>query len=181
MIIGITGTDGGGKGTVVEHLLGKGFIHCSARTLWVDEINRQGLEVSRSNMRIVANELREKHGNDYFIEEYKRRTGFDPNKNYVIESVRSLGEANTLRKYGGVLWAVDADQKIRYERVQQRRSESDRVTFDEFVHQETLEMDDPNPHGMQKAKVIATADHVFMNNGTLEELHAKVDEALASL
>jgi len=62
MIIGITGTDGGGKGTVVEYLVEKkGFVHCSARALWVDEIKKRGLEVNRANMRIVANDLRAKH------------------------------------------------------------------------------------------------------------------------
>ena len=123
MIIGITGTDGGGKGTVVEYLLGKGgFEHCSARTLWVDEIKRRGLPVDRSNMRIIANDLRRIHGDDYLIREYARRTNnFAAGKDYLIESIRALPEAETLKKLGGILVAVDADQHIRYERVQERR------------------------------------------------------------
>src|SRR5262245_25028089 len=103
MIIGITGTDGGGKGTVVEYLVAqKGFIHCSARQLWIDEINRQGLEVSRANMRIVANELRAAHGDDFLVTEYERRTGYKSDQNYVVESIRALSEAESLKKRGGV-------------------------------------------------------------------------------
>lgn len=181
MIIGVTGTDGAGKGTVVAHLLGKGFIHCSARALWIDEINRRGLEVNRNNMRIVANELRAAHGDDYFVQEYQRRTGFDANKKYIVESIRTTSEVAAIKQYGGILWAVDADQKVRYARVQERRSESDKVSFEQFVEHEALEMNDPDPHGMQKAKVIAMADHVFMNNGTIEELQQQVDAALAGL
>lgn len=179
MIIGITGTDGSGKGTVVDYLVKeKGFIHCPARALWVDEIKKRGLEVKRENMRIVANDLRSKHGNDFLITEYERRTGFQPSKNYVIESVRAIAEAETLKKYGGALWAVDADQRVRYERVKLRASESDKVSFKEFARQEALEMHDPNPNGMQKAEVMKMANHVFYNNGTPEELLAEVEKAL---
>lgn len=179
MIIGITGTDGGGKGTVVEYLVEKkGFIHCSARALWIDEINRQKLEVNRANMRIVANELRAAHGDDFLIAEYKRRTGFVPEKNYVVESLRAMAEVVSLKNEGGVLWAVDADPHIRYERIQSRASESDKISFEEFIKHEALEMNDPDPHGMQKAKVMSMADAVFQNNGTPEELYNQVEAAL---
>ncbi len=179
MIIGITGTDGGGKGTVVEYLVKqKGFIHCSARALWVDEINRRNLEVNRANMRLMGNDLRAQHGDDFLITEYERRTGFKPEENYVIESLRAQAEVETLKKFGGVLWTVDADQHMRYERIQSRASESDRVSFEEFAKHEELEMNDPDPHGMQKAAVIAMADTVLTNNGTQEELFAQVEKAL---
>lgn len=182
MIVGITGTDGGGKGTVVEYLVKeKDFIHCSARDLWIDEINKRGLEVSRANMRIVANNMREIHGDNFLITEYKRRTNFDPSKNYVIESIRAMAEVETLKEENGVLWGVDADQHLRFERIQKRASESDKISFEEFAKQETLEMNDPNPHGMQKAKVIAAVDTLFTNNGTQEELFAQVEEALQPL
>ena len=179
MMIGITGTDGGGKGTVVEYLVEqKRFVYCSARALWVDEINKRGLEVNRANMRIVANDLRATHGDDFLITEYQRRTNFDSTKNYVIESIRATAEVATLKKYGGILWAVDADQHARYERIQLRASGTDKISFEEFVAHETLEMNDPDPHGMQKAKVIAMADHIFYNNGTPADLFAQVEKAL---
>lgn len=182
MIIGITGTDGAGKGTVVEYLLEKGgFEHCSARSLWIDEIQKRGLEVNRSNMRIVANDLRAKHGDDFLIAEYERRTHFDPKKNYIIESIRAVPEAETLKKFGGILLAVDADQKVRYERVQERRSESDKVSFEQFKEHEALEMNDPDPHGMQKAKVIEMADYVIMNDGTFDELRVRTEEVLKEI
>ena len=179
MIIGITGTDGGGKGTVVGYLVEKkGFIYCSARALFVDEINKHGFEVKRENMRIVANNLGATHGDDFLITEYERRTGFKSTENYVIESLRTTAEVATLKKHGGILWAVDADQHARYERVQLRASGTDKISFEEFLKQEALEMNDPDPHGMQKAKVIAAADHIFYNNGTQSELFAQVEEVL---
>lgn len=182
MIIGITGTDGAGKGTVVEYLVaGLGFTHYSARTLWIEEINRRGIENNRSNMRIVANELRAKHGNDYLVRYYLEKIQHDRPERAIIESIRAVAEAETLKQHGGLLLAVDADQALRYERVQGRRSETDKVTFEEFKQHEALEMNDPDPHGMQKQKVISMADITIFNNGTIEELREQVAYALKQL
>lgn len=181
MIIGITGTDGAGKGTVVEYLIQKGFTHYSARDLWVEEIKRHGLEINRANMRLMANKLRKKHGNDFLITEYLERKRRDQKDNVIIESIRTMAEAHTLKKAGGVLLAVDANPKIRYQRVQERASESDKVTFEEFMSQEELEMRDPDPNGMQKAEVIAAADYTLYNNGTREKLFLAVEEVLKKI
>lgn len=179
MIIGITGTDGAGKGAVVEYLVNKkGYKHYWARALYVAEIERRGLEVNRANMRIVANALRAEYGDDYLVTKYMDQARETGDTNIVIESIRATKEAETLKKMGGILWAVDADQKLRYERIQARASESDRVSFDEFVSHEALEMNDPDPHGMNKAKCIAMADVTIMNNGTVAELDKEIEAAL---
>ena len=182
MIIGITGTDGSGKGTVVEYLVNeKGFEHFSARALLIEEIEKRGLPVDRNQMRLMANELRATHGNDYVVKFYLERAGNASGRNIIIESIRALAEAETLKQAGAILLAVDADQKLRYERVQGRRSETDKVTFEQFQEHEALEMNDPDPHGMQKAKVIEMADYVIQNNGTFDELKEKIDEVLAQV
>lgn len=182
MIIGITGTDGAGKGTVVEYLVKeKGFAHYHARALFLEEIARQGTLPTRANMRIVANELRAKHGNDYIIRLFLKEAEQRGDKNIIIDSLRALAEAKTLKANGGILLAVDADQHIRYERVQKRRSSSDQVTFEEFKRHEELEANDPDPHGMQKRRVMEMADYCLANDGTLAELREKIEAVLANL
>jgi dephospho-CoA kinase len=182
MILGITGTDGAGKGMVVDYLVTeKGFVHYAARQLWVDEINRRGLEVSRPNMRIVANELRKKNGNDFLVTAYMTRLKEEGVENAIIESIRATAEAETLKAHGGVLIAVDADQKLRYERIRARASESDEVSFEDFIAHEALEMNDPDPNGMQKAAVMKMADYTIMNNGSLAELHAETEKVLSKI
>ena len=176
MLLGITGTDGSGKGTVVDYLVSeKGFTHYSARAIWIDLLNERNLETSRANMRLIANEMREKHGDDFLITYYLKKIKEERTENAIIESIRAFSEAVTLKSNGGILIAVDADQKLRYERVQERRSESDRVSFEEFVAHEAVELNDPDPHGMQKQKVIDMADYVIFNNGTFEEFHAQIE------
>ncbi|MCK4650352.1 hypothetical protein KAT36_03920 [Candidatus Pacearchaeota archaeon] len=73
MIIGITGTLGAGKGTIVECLLRKGFEHYSVREFLVDEILKRGLEPNRENMVLVANDLRASFGASYIVEELYRK------------------------------------------------------------------------------------------------------------
>jgi dephospho-CoA kinase len=182
MLIGITGTDGAGKGAAVSCLTKQhGFTHYSARAIWEEEFKQRGIESTRANMRLVANELRAAHGNDFLITYYLKKMSATGVKNAIIESIRTTAEVDTLKKHGGVLLAVDADQKLRYERISGRKSSSDLVTFEEFTAQEELEMNDPDPNGMQKAKVMAMADYTIMNNETMTELGNKLEAIFTSI
>lgn len=176
MIIGITGTDGAGKGAVVEYLVDKkGFVHYSARALITAEIQARGLPVNREHMRLVANDMRGTHGLDVIVTTALKRMQEDGVHDAIIESIRAVKEVDTLHANDGILLAVDADQRMRYERIMSRQSESDQVSFQDFVAQEQLEMNDPDPNGMQKAQVIEMADYTIMNNGTLAELGEQVE------
>jgi dephospho-CoA kinase len=182
MIIGITGTDGAGKGTVVRYLVDqKGFTHYSSRKHILEEIEKQGLETDRNQMRLTGNELRETFGNDVIVSKSLVQMEQDGVEHAVIESLRTVAEAETLKREGGILLAVDADQALRFQRVQERRSETDKVSFEEFVAHENLESDDPNPHGMQKKRVVEMADYTILNNGSLTELEKQTEEVLAAI
>jgi len=99
----------------------------------------------------------------------------------VIESIRTTAEVVTLKVHQGILLAIDADCAKRYERIKGRNSSSDQVSFAQFVAHETLEMNDPNPNGMQKAEVIRSADYTIMNNGTLDALREQIESFLVSI
>ncbi len=112
MIIGITGTLGAGKGTVVEYLKTKGFTHFSASGFITEEIRRRELPVNRDTMREVADDMRKTHGPGYITDELLSRA-IQEGGDAVIESIRSVGEAENLKKHGAALWAVDADIRAR--------------------------------------------------------------------
>jgi dephospho-CoA kinase len=182
MLIGITGTDGAGKGTVVEYLVKQhGYLHFSSRGLITRELLKRGLPTDRPHLRQMANELRATHGDDFLVTAALAEIR-DVTRSYmIIESIRAVAEAEALKRAGGLLLAVDADVRVRYERIVGRGSSSDQVTFEEFVRQEQLEMNDPDPHGMQKAKVMAMADYTITNNDSFEELGEAVEKALAAV
>lgn len=177
MIIGVTGTNGAGKGTVVDYLKGKGFTHYSVRECLVKEIERRGMPVDRNSMNVVGNELRAQHGAGYFAEQLLGQAlGGDANA--VIESIRTPGEAQFLQSRGAVIWAVDADRQARYERSVLRGTGTDHVTFEEFCMQEDRELASPDSHKHNVSAVMQMADAILYNNGPVEELFAQVDVAL---
>lgn len=180
MIIGIAGTLGAGKGTVVKHLTeARGYKHYSVRKFLLDEIARRGMPTTvRDNMSIVGNDLRAKHGSSYIFEQLFKQA-HEAGGDAVLESVHTMGEADFLRSQGAQIWGVDADIKIRYERILKRESETDHVTFEKFLEDNNREIanDDPARHNIRK--VIDSADVKLTNNGTQEELFQQVDRALA--
>jgi dephospho-CoA kinase len=180
MIIGIAGTLGAGKGTVVKHLVERyGFQHQSARAFIVEELDRRGLPPIRDNMSWVADELRTTHHPGYIVEQLYERAK-ESGRDAVIESLHALGEASNLREKGNfILLGVDADRRIRYERIQLRGSTTDSVTYEKFVEDEEKELrsDDPRTHNI--FGLIQAADYVINNNGTPEALAEEVDRFMA--
>jgi len=182
LIIGITGTLGAGKGTVVEYLAGKkGFDHYSVRSFLLKEINRRGLPENRDSMVTVANDLRSQHGSSYVTDQlYYEAVGIG--KNCIIESIRTPGEIDSLRKKGDFfLLAVDADPEIRYQRITERQSETDHISYETFIENESREMNSSDPNKQNLKACILEADFVLNNNGTKEDLFRQVENTLTKI
>ena len=175
VILGITGTNGAGKGTVVDYIVKeKGFRHYSAREFLLTEIRHRGMPEDRSSLREVANEFRKMYGPAYVIEQLFAEAEKD-GKDAVIESVRTIGEAEFLKSKGALIGAVDADRDIRYERIVVRSQITDKVSLEEFGVQEDREMASIEPWDMNVFGVMNLADFKIVNNGTIEELHAQIN------
>lgn len=181
IIIGITGTLGAGKGTVVEYLVGKkGFAHFSARNLLTKELEKRGVMPSRDTFNALANELR-KQGGPQFIAESLYKAASENGQNAIIESLHTPGEVNFLKKNPDFfLLAVDADIKIRYERIVKRNSVTDHVTFEKFKSDNEREIISDNPYTQNLSACIGLADAKVYNNESLDELFSHVDQALES-
>jgi dephospho-CoA kinase len=181
MILGVTGTLGAGKGTVVDYLKTKGFKHFAVSdTFLAGEAEKRGLPPTRDNRRDIANEYRAK-GPTKLMEAVLEfaKDDIDAGNDVVIDPQHTKAEVEFIQSMGGFEIAVDADLPIRYERIQKRGSSKDDVSYEEFAAAQILEMasDDPNKNNLGMA--IAVADARVTNNGSLEELYSQVDEVLS--
>ena len=90
----------------------------------------------------------------------------------IIESIRTVGEVETLRKNPDfLLLSVDADQRLRYERAIKRNSAKDQITWEHFQEQEALEANNTDPNKGNILACQALADIRLENNGTFRELY----------
>lgn len=182
LIIGITGTLGAGKGTIVDYLTEeKGYKHFSVRAFITEEIKRRGLKVDRDSMTSVANDLRAQHSPAYIAEQLYEKAN-KSKKNSVIESLRTPGEVELLKSKGNFyLFAVDADPKTRFNRIQIRKSSTDNIDFETFQANEKREMQSSDPNKQNLLKCREMADFVLNNDESIAVLNNHIEEILREI
>jgi len=170
-LIGLTGTNGAGKGEVAAYFRSKNYDYVSLSDVIRDELKRRGLEASRDNLIACGNELREKFGPDVLA----RKAAEKISGSTVVDSIRNQHEVEYLRSLGNfVLIAVDAPAEIRFERVRKRGRNESAATFEEFRQKEELERHG-QVSGQQLEACMRLADITIINDGTLEELWKKLE------
>ncbi len=182
IVIGITGTLGAGKGTIVDFLVTeKKFQHYSVRAYLVETLKQQGMPVNRDTMTALANQLRADHTPSYITDQLYEQA-IQSHDHVIIESIRTPGEIISLREKGHfILFAVDADMRTRYERIKLRKSETDHISWETFQENEQREMTSEDPHKQNLQQCIEMADYVFENNGNIEELYASINQILKEI
>lgn len=173
-LIGLTGTNGSGKGETAAFFKKKGYAYFSLSDVIRDELHKEGKVDSRDNLIKKGNELRKKHGPDILARMVRKKV----KGKAVIDSIRNPSEVEYLRKEKDfILLAIDAPVELRYERVQRRGRQESVSTLEEFRRKEKEEMTD-SEKGQQLHSCMKMADFVIMNEGTLEDLHLKLEERL---
>ncbi len=180
MIIGLTGKNGSGKGEVAKFLVDSGFIYHSLSDVLREELKKKGKAITRERLIELGTQLRQEGGPSVLADKILQK--LDPEKNYVIDSIRNPAEVQALRKRDDfTLINVSAPQKIRFERTRARGRENDPVTFDEFVRLEKREAESPDPNSQQLNETIKLAHCELINESTLEVLHEKIRHLLREL
>jgi len=177
MIIGLTGRIAAGKETLTDFLRKKEFIYLETSKMLTEELRKRGLEVNRWNMQNLGDELRNKLGPGALMKMLLEKT--KPSKNYIFDSLRNAREVEFLRNNvkDFVLIAVDAPQKIRFERILKRNKPSDPKTWEEFLKIDNRDFfDETNPMGQQVGKCMEIADFKIVNDADLEKSMKEIEE-----
>jgi len=82
------------------------------------------------------------------------------------------------KKKDFVLFAADAEIKLRYDRAVKRENMTDDITFEKFVEEEEREINNTDINKQNLLKCIELADYVFINEDTIEELQKKIEGVL---
>src|SRR3989338_5156503 len=180
MIVGLTGRNCGGKGTVAEHLKGKSFSYASLSDVIREELKARGKAESREAMIALGNELRSTFGPGVLAERILPRLKKD--SNWVIDSIRNPAEVEALRKAGNfhLLW-MEAPVEVRFKRALDRKRAGDSKTLAEFRKTEEKEAKNANASRQQLDLLRKMADQKVLNDGSLDHLYRNVDGTIAKL
>lgn len=150
-IIGISGTNGAGKDELGLLLAERcGYHFHSVSDLLREELTRTGQEINRENLSNLSKQWRTESGDNGImftrsIEKYKAEKTEMGYRGLALASIRHPDEALRVKEHGGVVVWVDADQRVRYDRLQgaNRGRAEDQATFEEFQAHEYREMHPP--------------------------------------
>ena len=182
-IIGLTGRNASGKGTVASFLKESSYVYHSLSDTLRDELKRRNLEESRDNLIMIGNSLREEGGPGILAD--LMISNLTSLENHIVDSIRNPLEVKSLRReyenHNFSLISVEASPEIRYERLKQRNRAGDSSSWEEFLAQEKLEERSSDPNKQQIFETINEADYHIDNSGSLSELKNKIRKIIDNL
>ena len=183
IVFGLTGKNASGKGTVAEILKKKKFIYHSLSDSLRDELKSLQKEETRENLIEIGNKLREEGGPGVLADKLMPKLIFE--NNHIVDSIRnpleviSLRDETHLRSF--FLISVNANARLRYDRLCSRGRIGDTDSWEKFVEQEKKEENNDDPNKQQLSRTMEMADYSIDNSGTLEDLEAQVNRIISSL
>ncbi|MCP2604720.1 AAA family ATPase [Candidatus Aminicenantes bacterium AH-873-B07] len=173
-LIGLTGPNGAGKGEAAKYFIKKSYEYFSLSDEIREELKKSGLEINRNNLIEKGNELREKFGSDILAKRVMKRI----KDKAVIDSIRNPEEIRYFRKQGGfILICIDAPLLLRFQRIMKRGRRESVSSLYEFIKKEQEEMGD-RENAQQLLTCMKMADFTIINDGTINELHKKLEEII---
>lgn len=170
-VIGIIGTICAGKDTAGNYL--------AQRLNWPsyqisgplkDLLMERGEQLSRENLIRLGSWLALEKGPAYLAEHILTRA---PDK-FIVTGMRQLEQIRYLRSSCNLLLiAIDANPKIRFQRVQQTNKLGEADSLEELIAREKAENSPPNTQRLFEC--LKLADLVLKNEGSVEELYTQLD------
>lgn len=196
-VFALAGMPGAGKSTLIEKAVERGAYYIRMGDLVIEEVDRRGLGIKDGNVGAVAEEMRREHraklygrkiplemftsemrkkmtreGLGYWAERTAERIWEECRKNVVfIDGVRGDMEVRVFKRRFNdfTVIAIHSSREDRYERIAERSREDDISQYEELIVRDNREL------AWGLGKVIAMADVMLVNDGTLEEFREKAE------
>jgi dephospho-CoA kinase len=175
-VIALSGMPGAGKGVASQAAKQLGLEVLVLGDVIREETQRRGLEPTPKNMGNVMLQVRANEGPAVVAKRLLPKVEASPSPLVVVEGVRSEDELRELKsKFEVVTVAIHASPKTRYERLLSRGRSDDPRTWDTFYERDSRELN------VGLGRVIALADAVLVNEGTIADLQSVVKATLTKL
>lgn len=176
-VVVFMGMPGSGKSEAVRVARERGIpVHRIGDAVW-DEVRHQGLPLEAAQVGRVANEMRSSHGPDIWA----RRTLEAVDREaylVIIDGLRSKAELEAFKEELGddlILVLIDCPDDLRMSRIIARGRD------DDTVDEETFRARDERELSWGLEEVLARADTIISNTGTVEDLRKRVQDLLDGL
>ncbi len=174
MII-LTGMPGSGKDEFVRVAREMGFSDVHMGDTVKEYANEAGIPITDREIGQYATEERKKNGMDIWARRTSERI-IDPERT-VVDGLRNIEELDFFKNHyqNVIVVAIYANRNERLTRILKRNR------LDDVKSGQELEQRDSRELSWGIGKTISLADHMIVNDGTLEEFHDNVREFLSKI
>ena len=175
-VIAISGMPGAGKGVASEAARRLGLEVLVLGDVIREETERRGLEATPENVGNVMLQIRRDEGPAVVVKRLVPKIEASGSQTLIVEGIRSEDEVRELgSRFDVVTVAIHASPKTRFQRLLARGRSDDPKSWDTFYDRDSRELN------VGLCRVIALADILLLNEGTIDELQSSFDAALKKL
>ncbi len=169
IIIGLSGPIASGKGEIKQYLETEyEAVSFKFSDILREILQRLNIAINRENLQSLSTDLRNRFGNDILAKTIAQDSINSNSKIIIIDGVRRVDDIKYLLPLSNFkLISVEADIKLRYERIKLRNeNEGDQnKSFEQFIQEEAREAE------LEIPKVMALANFKIINNLDLTSLY----------
>jgi dephospho-CoA kinase len=179
-IVAFVGLAGSGKSSAAEYITAKGYPKVYFGGIIYQAMNEAGIEITPDSQRIFREEIREREGKDFVVKRAIKQVHDlieSGQKHILLDGLYSWTEYRILKhEFPGELSviAIITPKKLRHRRLATRPERP-------FTAKEANERDWSEIENLEKGGPIAMADFFVMNDGSIDDLHKRIDEVLETI
>jgi dephospho-CoA kinase len=176
LVLAISGMPGAGKSMASEAAKRLGLEVLVLGDVIREETKRRGLEPTPKNVGSVMLQVRKDEGPAAVARRLLPKVEASKSLILIVEGIRSEDEVRELKsKFDVIIVGIHASPRTRFQRLLARGRSDDPKTWDTFSERDSRELN------VGLCRVIALADIVLLNEGTIDELQSSFDVALKKL